>query len=60
MTSTNVEFILESSLKLGQFSLSQQDLIIPVKRHSRFPITRTYNSINPNRGDTGLGDVCAR
>jgi RHS repeat-associated protein len=54
MTNTDVLFRLESNLKIGQFSFSQQDLIIPV---NGIPLTvvRTYNSINPNRGDFGYG-----
>ena len=54
MASMDVQFRLESNLKLGQFSFGQQDLIIPV---SGVPLTvaRTYNSINPNRGDFGYG-----
>jgi RHS repeat-associated protein len=51
---SSVAFRLESGLKLGQFSFSQQDLVIPV---SGVPlsITRTYNSLNHNRGDFGYG-----
>jgi len=51
---TNVEIQLESNLKIGQFSFSQQDLIIPV---SGIPlsVTRTYNSLNLNKGDFGYG-----
>jgi hypothetical protein len=54
MTNTDVLFRLESNLKIGQFSFSQQDLVIPV---NGIPLTvvRTYNSINPNRGDFGYG-----
>jgi RHS repeat-associated protein len=53
-TNTSVRFRLESNLKLGQFSFSQQDLVIPVKG---VPLTvvRTYNSLNPIRGDFGYG-----
>src|SRR5439155_17490209 len=41
-------------LKLGQFSFSQQDLVIPV---AGIPLTvvRTYNSLNLRRGDFGYG-----
>ena len=38
--------------KIGQFSFSEQDLVIPV---SGIPLTvvRTYNSLNPRSGDFG-------
>jgi RHS repeat-associated protein len=51
-TNVDVEFILDSNLKIGQFSFVQQDLLIPV---SGIPltVTRTYNSLNPNLGDFG-------
>ena len=47
-----VQIVLNSALKIGQFSFSQQDLVIPV---SGIPLSviRTYNSINPNAGDFG-------
>jgi RHS repeat-associated protein len=51
---TNIQFILESNLKLGQFSFSQQDLVIPVNGIP-LTVTRTYNSINPDKGDFGYG-----
>ncbi|HVU09389.1 MAG TPA: LamG-like jellyroll fold domain-containing protein [Verrucomicrobiae bacterium] len=54
MTSVDVPFILESNLKLGQFSFSQQDLVIPVNGIP-LTVTRTYNSINPDKGDFGYG-----
>lgn len=50
----SVEFRLESNLKIGQFSFSQQDLIIPVNGIP-LTVTRTYNSINPSKGDFGYG-----
>jgi RHS repeat-associated protein len=53
-TDTNIQFILESNLKLGQFSFSQQDLVIPVNGIP-LTVTRTYNSINPDKGDFGYG-----
>lgn len=53
-TSTNVKFFLESNLKIGQFSFSQQDLTIPVNGIP-LTVTRTYNSINPVKGDFGYG-----
>ena len=54
MTNTTVRFRLESNLKIGQFSFSQQDLVIPV---NGIPLTvvRTYNSLNRARGDFGYG-----
>ncbi len=44
----------ESNLKIGPFGFSQQDLVIPV---AGIPLTvvRTYNSLNPRRGDFGYG-----
>ncbi len=53
-TNTTVRFVLDSNLKIGQFSFSQQDLVIPV---SGIPLTvvRTYNSLNPRRGAFGYG-----
>ncbi|MDE3098333.1 MAG: cadherin-like domain-containing protein, partial [Verrucomicrobiota bacterium] len=53
-TETNVPFRLESGLKLGQFSFSQQDLVIPVNGIP-LTVTRTYNSLDADRGDTGYG-----
>lgn len=50
--SRSVLISLDSQLKIGQFSFSQQDLIIPV---AGVPITviRTYNSLNPRSGEFG-------
>jgi RHS repeat-associated protein len=47
-------FILDSELKIGQFSFSEQDVVIPV---NGIPLTvvRTYNSLNPDIGDFGVG-----
>lgn len=47
-----VGIVIESNLKLGQFTFTEQDLVIPV---SGIPltVTRTYNSINPSLGDFG-------
>ena len=49
---TNLSIALDSNLKIGQFSFSEQDLILPV---SGIPlsITRTYNSLNPRTADFG-------
>jgi len=52
MTNTDVQFILNSNLKLGQFSFSQQDLVIPAGSLP-LAVIRTYNSINPDKGDFG-------
>jgi len=51
-TNTLVEVQINSQLKIGQFSFSEQDLVLPV---SGIPITvtRTYNSLNPLAGDFG-------
>ena len=51
---TSVQFRLESNLKIGQFSFSQQDLVIPVNGIP-LTVTRTYNSINPEKGGFGYG-----
>lgn len=48
------QFILESNLKIGEFSFSQQDLVIPVNGIP-LTVTRTYNSLNPDEGDFGYG-----
>ncbi len=47
-----VRFCLESQLKVGQFSFSQQDLLIPVAGQP-LAVIRTYNSLNPDSGDFG-------
>jgi len=51
-TNTIVRVQLESNLKIGQFSFSEQDLAVPV---NGIPLTivRTYNSLNPRSGDFG-------
>ncbi len=51
-TSAVVRVRYESQLKIGQFSFSEQDLVIPV---NGIPLTviRTYNSMNPEVGDFG-------
>jgi RHS repeat-associated protein len=51
---SSVRFRLESNLKIGQFGFSQQDLVIPVNGIP-LTITRTYNSLKPDRGDFGYG-----
>jgi RHS repeat-associated protein len=53
-TSKTVRFILNTQLKIGQFSFSEQDLSLPV---NGIPVTiaRTYNSQNPNSADFGYG-----
>ena len=47
-----VRFRLESNLRIGQFSFTEQDLVIPV---NGIPLTvmRTYNSLNPRSADFG-------
>ena len=52
VTEKSVRILLNTQLKVGQFSFSQQDLVIPV---GGIPLTiiRTYNSINPDKGDFG-------
>ncbi len=51
-TNVLVEVQLDSQLKIGQFSFSQQDLVLPVNGVP-ITVTRTYNSLNPNAGDFG-------
>jgi RHS repeat-associated protein len=48
----SVRFRLESQLKIGQFSFSEQDLVIPVNGVP-LTVTRTYNSLNPRTSDFG-------
>lgn len=45
-------FQLDSQLKIGQFSFSEQDLILPVNGIP-ITVTRTYNSLNPISSDFG-------
>lgn len=52
VTNSMVEIQLESQLKIGQFSFSQQDMVLPVNGIP-ITVTRTYNSLNPNSGDFG-------
>ena len=49
---TAARFILDSQLKIGQFSFSERDLVLPV---SGIPltVTRTYNSLNPRSAEFG-------
>lgn len=48
-------FALNSELKIGQMSFSQQDLVIPVNGQP-ISVIRTYNSMNTNyTGDFGPG-----
>jgi RHS repeat-associated protein len=51
-TNAVVRVTLDSQLKIGQFSFSEQDLVLPV---SGIPlsVTRTYNSLNPLSGAFG-------
>jgi len=50
--STQLRVTIDNALKIGQFSFSEQDLVIPV---NGIPLTvvRTYNSLNPVQGDFG-------
>lgn len=43
---------IESNLKIGQFSFSEQDLVLPVNGIP-LTVTRTYNSLNPLSSDFG-------
>jgi RHS repeat-associated protein len=53
-TNATVRFRLETDLKIGQFTFSEQDLVIPV---NGMPLTvvRTYDSMNPRSADFGYG-----
>lgn len=53
-TETRFKFRLESDLKIGQFSFSEQDLLIPVNGMP-LSVVRTYDSQNPKSGDFGYG-----
>ncbi len=50
--STQLRVTIDNALKIGQFSFSEQDLVIPV---NGIPLTvvRTYNSFNLVQGDFG-------
>jgi RHS repeat-associated protein len=50
--STNMLIAVESGLKIGQFSFSEQDLVLPVNGIP-LTVTRTYNSLNPRSADFG-------
>jgi len=52
IASFEVPFILNSGLKLGVFTFSEQDLVIPAGGMP-LSVIRTYNSLNPNPGDFG-------
>jgi RHS repeat-associated protein len=49
---TQVSFVLESNAKLGQFTFSEEDLVVPL---GGIPITviRTYDSLKTDLGDFG-------
>ncbi|HEY5914357.1 MAG TPA: LamG-like jellyroll fold domain-containing protein [Verrucomicrobiae bacterium] len=51
---SDVSFILENNLKVGAFTFSEQDLVLPA---SGMPLTlvRTYSSFNPAVGQFGHG-----
>jgi RHS repeat-associated protein len=51
-TNTLVQVQINSQLKIGQFSFSEQDLVLPVNGIP-ITITRTYNSQNPRSSDFG-------
>lgn len=44
--------IVESALKIGQFSFGQQDLVLPVQGVG-IQVNRIYDSLNPNAADFG-------
>ncbi len=52
LASTQVPFVLDSQMKVGQLTFSQEDLVVagddlPIR------IVRTYDSLNPDAGDFG-------
>lgn len=51
-TNAIVRFVLNSQLKLGQFTFSEQDLMLPVNGIP-LTVTRTYNSQNTSAGVFG-------
>ncbi len=51
-TNAIVRVQIESNLKIGQFSFSEQDLVLPVNGIP-ITITRTYNSLNQRTADFG-------
>src|SRR5882724_7413106 len=51
-TTASVRCSLNSQLKIGQFSFSEQDLVLPVNGIP-LTVTRTYNSLNPLSKDFG-------
>ncbi len=53
-TNAIVRVQIESQLKIGQFSFSEQDLVIPVNGIP-LTVTRTYSSLNPRAADFGHG-----
>ena len=54
-SSDEARFALNSELKIGQMSFSQQDLVIPVNGQP-ISVIRSYNSLNTSvRGDFGYG-----
>jgi RHS repeat-associated protein len=54
VSTATLDISLNSNLKLGAFSFSQQDLVLPVNGIP-LTVTRTYNSLNPHSGDFGYG-----
>jgi RHS repeat-associated protein len=54
VVNASMNIAVESALKIGQFSFSEQDMVLPV---NGVPITvvRTYNSLNPRSTDFGYG-----
>jgi RHS repeat-associated protein len=54
VATASLNIALDSNLKLGQFSFSQQDLVIPVNGIP-LTVTRTYDSQNQRSSDFGYG-----
>jgi RHS repeat-associated protein len=53
-TNALVQVQINSQLKIGQFSFTEQDLVLPVNGIP-ITVTRTYNSQNLHSGDFGTG-----
>ena len=47
-------FMLETQMKIGELTFSQQDMVLPANGIP-LTVTRTYNSMNPQSADFGYG-----
>ena len=53
-TSVVARFMLETQMKIGELTFSQQDMVLPANGIP-LTVTRTYNSMNPQSADFGYG-----